>query len=68
MKRPIDVTQTVRASFEHARGLLVHDPVSVLESPDTAGPNRRTFTSDLSARLGRGELIEEVEIEVLARV
>jgi hypothetical protein len=64
MERPIEATTQVRATFERARDLLLHETATVLGA--TTSPTKRTFVIELSANAGRGgTLHERVELEVL---
>jgi hypothetical protein len=64
MERPIEATTQVRATFEHARDLLLHDPAAVLGA--SISPSKRTFVVELSTTAGRGgTLRERVMLEVL---
>jgi hypothetical protein len=66
MERPIEATTQIRATFERARDLLLHDPAAVLGATSAPARSKRTFVVELSAKAGRGGTVHElVELEIL---
>lgn len=65
MERPIAASHVVRARFDRARDLLVHDPVGYLGDRVVPG-RRRRFVAVLSADIGGVTVDEDVQVEMAA--